>query len=74
MQKKGLGISMHFIPHFRMTYWKNLYNLKAEDFPNANRQFENSFSIPFWPDMSQEQVERVISTIIETGKEYYAST
>ena len=73
LQKKGLGISMHFIPHFRMTYWKNLYNLKAEDFPNANRQFENSFSIPFWPDMSQEQVERVISTIIETGKEY-AST
>jgi dTDP-4-amino-4,6-dideoxygalactose transaminase len=57
-----------------MTYWKNLYNLKAEDFPNANRQFETSFSIPFWPDMSQEQVEKVISTIIETGKEYYAST
>ncbi len=74
LQKKGLGISMHFIPHFRMTYWKNLYNLKAEDFPNANRQFETSFSIPFWPDMSQEQVERVISTTIETGKEYYAST
>ena len=65
---------MHFIPHFRMTYWKNLYNLKAEDFPNANRQFETSFSITFWPDMSQEQVEKVISTIIETGKEYYAST
>ena len=70
LQKKGLGISMHFIPHFRMTYWKNLYNLKAEDFPNANHQFENSFTIPFWPDMSEEQVDRVITTIIETGKEY----
>ena len=70
LQKKGLGISMHFIPHFRMTYWKNLYNLKAEDFPNANYQFENSFSIPFWPDMGEEQVHKVISTIIETGKEY----
>ena len=70
LQEKGLGISMHFIPHFRMTYWKNLYNLKAEDFPNANHQFENSFSIPFWPDMSQEQVDKVISTIIETGKNY----
>lgn len=70
LQEKGLGISMHFIPHFRMTYWKNLYNLKPEDFPNANKHFENSFSIPFWPDMSQEQVEKVISTIIETGKTY----
>ena len=74
LQEKGLGISMHFIPHFRMTYWKNLYNLKSEDFPNANKQFETSFSIPFWPDMSQEQIEKVISTIIETGKEYYATT
>lgn len=66
LQKKGIGISMHFIPHFYFTYWKNK-GLNARDFPNAKKQFEKTLSIPLWPDMSDKMIEKVIDSIISIG-------
>jgi dTDP-4-amino-4,6-dideoxygalactose transaminase len=71
LQEQGLGISVHFIPHFEMTYFKKRYNLKREDFPQAAQKYDTSVSLPFWPGMTQEMVERVIRTVIETGKRHY---
>ena len=71
LQKKGICISMHFIPHFHMTYFKNLYNLSPTDFPNAEDKFQRTLTLPLWPDMTEEIAQRVIDTVIETGKEHY---
>lgn len=71
LQKSGIGISMHFIPHFHMTYFKQNFGLKAADFPNAQKQFATSFSLPIWPDMTDEMVHHVIENIISLGKKYY---
>ncbi len=73
IQKKGINISLHFIPHYAFTYFKKTYKLKKRDFPNAKKQFESTISIPLWPDMTEEMVDRVITTIIETGKNNYNS-
>lgn len=70
LQDAGLGISMHFIPHFELTFFKNKYSLKSEDFQEAKNKFETSISLPFWPDMSENDVERVITTVIEMGQKY----
>lgn len=66
LQKQGLGISMHFIPHFHMTYFKKTFNLRAEDFPNAERQFQSSLSLPLYPGMSDDDVEYVADTVLKT--------
>ena len=71
LQKKGICISMHFIPHFHMTYFKNLYNISSLDFPNAEDNFQRTLTLPLWPDMTEEIAQRVIDAVIETGKEYY---
>lgn len=71
LQEEGIGISMHFIPHFRMTYMKETFGLKPEDFPNAEKQFELSFTIPLWPGMTEEMIDKVVSVIIKTGKDHY---
>lgn len=71
LQEAGLGISMHFIPHFRLSYMKKQFNLNAEDFPQAQKRFETSFSLPFWPGMSQAMIQRVIDTVIEVGRKNY---
>lgn len=73
LQENGLGVSMHFIPHFRMSYFKKLYNLKAEDFPNAQKRFERSISLPFWPGMQDWQVQKVIETVTKIGKAHYGN-
>lgn len=71
LQEQGICISMHFIPHFRLSYFKNEYGLKAEDFPNAEDNFERTITLPLWPDMSAEQTRRVIDTVIAIGTEHH---
>lgn len=70
MQEAGLGISVHFIPIFHFTYWKELYpDFTAENFPNAERQYSTTISIPLYPDMTEEQAQLVIDTVTQIGNE-----
>lgn len=70
MQEAGLGISVHFIPIFHFTYWRELYpDFTAENFPNAERQYCTTISIPLFPDMTDEQAKLVIDTVIKIGSE-----
>lgn len=71
LQQKGVNISVHFIPHFHFTLFKKQYKLNARNFPNAQRQFESTVSLPLWPDMNEAMIERVIGTVIEIGKNNY---
>ena len=74
LQEAGLGISVHFIPIFHFTYWRQLYpDFNAENFPNAEKQYNATISIPLFPDMTQEQAQFVIDTIIKTGNQYRKS-
>ena len=70
LQERGLGISVHFIPHFELTFLKERYGLRAQDFPNAAAHYAQSISLPFWPDMSDEDVQYVIETVIDTAKKF----
>ena len=73
LQKKGIGISVHFIPLFHFTYWKSLYpDFTALNFPNAESAWSRTVSIPLWPDMTDEMAEEVINAVIAIGKEYHA--
>lgn len=73
MQAAGLGISVHFIPIFHFTYWKELYpNFTAENFPVAEDQYQRTISIPLYPDMTDEQAQLVIDTVTKIGTENHA--
>lgn len=73
LQKNGIGISVHFIPLFHFSYWKSLdENFKAENFPNAEYNYQNTISLPLWPDMSEEMAEEVIDAVTKIGKENHA--
>jgi dTDP-4-amino-4,6-dideoxygalactose transaminase len=70
MQAAGLGISVHFIPIFHFTYWKELYpDFTAENYPNAEHQYCTTISIPLFPDMTDEQAQLVIDTVTSIGNE-----
>src|SRR5574344_763573 len=73
LQSKGLGISVHFIPIFHFSYWKELYkSFTKENYPNCETQYSRTISIPLFPDMTQEMIDIVIDTIIKTGLENHA--
>lgn len=70
LQDRGLGISVHFIPHFELTFLRERYGLRAQDFPNAAAIYAHSISLPFWPDMTDQDVAYVIDTVIATAKQF----
>lgn len=73
MQEEGLGISVHFIPIFHFTYWKELYkDFNPENFPNAERQYSRTISIPLFPDMTEKEADLVIEIIKKIGMENHA--
>lgn len=74
LQAAGLGISMHFIPHFELTYFRKRYGLSASDFPNANRRYRTTISLPFWPDMGDSAATRVIETVIAVAARHRKRT
>ena len=63
MQEEGVGISVHFIPLHTMPYYRDLYSLKEEDFPETMKTFLRTITIPIWPGMSKEQINRVIAVV-----------
>ena len=73
LQAGGVGISVHFIPIFHFSYWKNLYEgFDAAHFPNAEQHYNETISIPLFPDMSREQLAFVVDSIKRIGEKHHA--
>ena len=70
MQAAGLGISVHFIPIFHFSYWKELYpDFTAENYPVAEDHYSRTISIPLYPDMTEQDAQFVIDTVRQIGME-----
>jgi len=64
LKEAGIGVSVHFIPLHTMPFYKNRYNLNENDFPETMNSYRNEISLPIWPGMSTEQVNRVIEAVL----------
>ena len=65
LDEAGIGTSVHFIPLHLQPHYQRRYGYGPSDFPTAERLFERSISLPIWPGMSDEQVSRVASCLLE---------
>ncbi len=69
LQEAGIGISVHFIPLFNFKYWRGLdSNFRAKNFPNAQRQYKRTITLPLWPDMTESMARQVISAVKKIGE------
>ncbi len=67
---KGVGISVHFIPLHIMPYYKNKYGYKEDDYPETLKVYNTVFSLPIYPDLTENQLKRIITAVIDTGLKY----
>jgi dTDP-4-amino-4,6-dideoxygalactose transaminase len=67
---EGIGISVHYIPLHIMPYYMDKYGYKASDYPETMKAYNSVFSLPIYPDLTEEQLNRIVSAIIETGKNF----
>lgn len=63
MAELGIGCSVHFIPLHLQPYWRDSGALRAEQFPVAQRLFEQEVSIPLYTKMTEADQERVIAAV-----------
>lgn len=62
--KKEVVVTVHFIPMPMLTLFKNLgYDIK--DYPQAYDNFKFEVSLPIYPQLTDEEVQFVIDTVIE---------
>ncbi len=63
LKNNGIGTSVHFIPLHIHSYYKETYGYKPEDFPVAYETYKRIISLPIYPKMTDEDVERVIEAV-----------
>lgn len=63
MFEQGIGCSVHYVPLHQHPYWKERYGLTAAMFPESQKAYERTVTIPLYTAMTDGQVERVIGAI-----------
>ena len=70
LQENGVSVSVHFIPHYHMSYWKKR-GLEVKDFPESEKKFNSTLSLPLWPGMTKKMANFVIDRVKEIGEKAY---
>lgn len=59
----GVGTSVHYKPLHRMTYYRDRYRLRVEDFPNAERHWRGCVSLPAYPSLTKDELNYVVRQV-----------
>lgn len=62
LRAQHIFAQIHYIPVHLMPYYKK-QGWKEGDCPNAEKYYSRCISIPMFPSMTEEEIQRVISTI-----------
>jgi dTDP-4-amino-4,6-dideoxygalactose transaminase len=70
LRERGIGVSVHFMPLHLHPYYREMYDLKPEDFPVAHREFMREISLPIYSAMTDSDIDRVISAVLDVAHKY----
>jgi dTDP-4-amino-4,6-dideoxygalactose transaminase len=63
LAKEGIGCSVHYKPLHRMTYYKETYELNPLDYPNTERIWNGTLSLPIYPDLKEAELDFICGTL-----------
>jgi UDP-4-amino-4,6-dideoxy-N-acetyl-beta-L-altrosamine transaminase len=61
MRKAGIGTQVHYMPVYQHPFYVSRYDIDAQDFPAAEGYAARCLSLPIYPAMTDEEVDRVIA-------------
>ena len=59
----GIGTSVHFIPLHEHSYYRDVLGVRASELPVATREWQRVISLPLYPDLTDDDVERVADSL-----------
>lgn len=72
LKEQGIGASVHFIPLYRLDYYRRKYNWLPEDFPACESIFRSCLSLPVYPTLLPADQDYIIETILKLVEEHRA--
>jgi len=69
LREKGIGVNVHYIPPHLHPFYRNHFNTNLGDCPVAEAAYEQILSIPIFPGMTNDDIERVITSVSEVTGE-----
>ncbi len=69
MAERGVACNVHYKPLPLLTAYKNL-GFDIKDYLNAYKNYENEITLPLYTSLTDEQIEYVIQSYLETVREY----
>jgi dTDP-4-amino-4,6-dideoxygalactose transaminase len=65
LREKGVGTQVHYIPVHHQPYYKKALNIKKNELPKSEEYYEKCLTLPLYPRMNNQDVDRVIKAVID---------
>jgi UDP-4-amino-4,6-dideoxy-N-acetyl-beta-L-altrosamine transaminase len=63
LREQGIGTQVHYIPVYRQPYYVKRYGFDPAAFPESEAYYARCLSLPFYPGLTDEDVEHVIGAV-----------
>lgn len=63
LRDKGIGTQVHYIPVHYQPYYREQYGYKEGDYPRSEHYYNHCLSIPLYPKMTGDDIDRVIQAV-----------
>lgn len=63
LRADGLGVQVHYLPIYRHPWYRRTFGYEPGLCPNAEAYYESAISIPVYPGMTKDDVERVARSL-----------
>ena len=63
MRERNIGVNVHYIPIYHFSYYQEHFNINPKDFPITEEVFSKIITLPLFPKMSGENLERVVKRV-----------
>ncbi len=64
MSRRNIKLQVHYIPIHTQPYYKKISGLKKGDLPNSENFYEQQISLPIYPSLGKNSINKVIKSII----------
>jgi perosamine synthetase len=65
LSKEGIGLSVHYTPLHRLSFYRNIVKKAKKPFPVAERVSDQVLSLPLFPTMSKESIDFIVKKTLE---------
>lgn len=68
MKKQGVGVNVHYIPTYHLSYYRRNVPVNPDDYPVTEDVFNRIITLPIFPSLTDDKIEYIAECIKKAGK------